>query len=63
VPCPERERLESALAEMMGRLDYLTKLSFGDPGLDRLTQEIERLSLRVEQAKRNLQTHRNEHGC
>jgi len=54
---------QSALAEMMGRLDYLTKLSFGDPGLDRLTQEIERLSLRVEQAKRNLQTHRNEHGC
>jgi hypothetical protein len=51
VQCSERERLESALAEMVSRLDYLTKLSHGDPSLDRLTQEIERLSLRVEQAK------------
>ena len=61
--CPEREHLESALAEMVDRLDYLNELSRGDPSLDRLTQETERLSLRVEQAKRKLHTHRDEHGC
>jgi hypothetical protein len=63
VDCPERERLESALAEMMDRFGYLTKLRFDDPSLGRLAQEIERLSLRVEQAKRKLCTHRDEHGC
>jgi hypothetical protein len=63
VQCSERERLESALAEMVSRLDYLTKLSHGDPSLDRLTQEIERLSLRVEQAGRKLRAHKDEHGC
>jgi uncharacterized protein YydD (DUF2326 family) len=47
VQCSERERLESALAEMVSRLDYLTKLSHGDPSLDRLTQEIVRVNSRV----------------
>ena len=59
--CSERERLESALAEMVSR--YLTKLSHGDSSLDRLAQEIERLSLRIEQARRKLGVHRYEHGC
>ena len=63
MPCEERERLESALAEMVSRLDYLTKLSRGDPNLDRLAQEIERLSLRVQQGKRKLQAHKDGHGC
>ena len=63
MPCEERERLERVLTEMVDRLGYLAKLSFGDPSLDRLTQEIEKLSLRVEQARRQLQTHKDGHGC
>jgi hypothetical protein len=62
MPCEERQRLESALAEMVNHLDYLTKLS-RDPSLDRLAQEIERMSLRFRQAKRKLQAHGDEHGC
>ena len=31
--CPERERLESALMEMVSRLDYLQKLRLDDPNL------------------------------
>jgi hypothetical protein len=33
VPCPEREGLESALMEMVDRLDYLQKLRLDDPNL------------------------------
>jgi hypothetical protein len=63
VQCPERERLESTLTEMVDRLGYLNKLRLGDPSLDRLTQEIGRLKLRVDQARQELRVHRYDHGC
>ena len=49
--------------EMAERLDYLQKLRLGVPNLGRLTQEIERLSLNIQQAQRELQAHRDGHGC
>ena len=60
--CPERERLESALAEVLSRRDYLSKLSCDDPDFGQLKQEIEKLSLKVDQAHRALPTHGDEHG-
>jgi hypothetical protein len=63
MPCEERERLESGLAEMVNRLHYLNKLRRNDPKLRLLKQEIERLSLKIHQAQRKLHTHRCEHGC
>jgi hypothetical protein len=48
---------------MVDRLGYLNKLRLGDPSLDRLTQEIGRLKLRVDQARHELRVHRYEHGC
>ena len=63
MPCPERERLESALMEMVDRLDYLRKLRLDDPNLGGLKQEIERLTLKVQQAQRELKAHRDAHGC
>jgi hypothetical protein len=63
MPCEQRERLESALAEMVNRLDYLNKLRRGDPKLCLLKQEIERLSLKIHQAQRKLHEHQYEHGC
>ena len=63
MPCPERERLEFALMEMVDRLDYLRKLRLDDPNLGGLTQEIERLTLKIQQAQRDLQAHRDGHGC
>ena len=56
MPCEERERLESALDEMVNRLDYLNKLRRNDPKLRLLKQEIERLSLKIHQAQRKLHT-------
>ena len=61
--CPERERLESALMEMVDRLDYLQKLRLDDPNLGGLKQEIRRLSLKIQQVQRELQAHRDAHGC
>jgi len=52
--CPERERLESALGEMLNQRDYLNKLSRDDPRFGQLKQEIERLSIKVDQAQGNL---------
>jgi hypothetical protein len=63
VDCPERERLESALAEMVSRLDHLQKLRLDDPDLGGLKQEIRKLSLNIQQAQRELQEHREGHGC
>ena len=63
VLCPERERLESALMEMVDRLDYLRKLRLDDPNLGGLKQEIRRLSLKIQQVQRELQAHRDAHGC
>ena len=61
--CEERERLESALAEMVNRLDYLNKLRRDDPNLRLLKPEIERLSLKIHQAQRKLHKHWCEHAC
>ena len=61
--CPERERLESALGEMLNRRDYLNKLSRDDPRFGQLKQEIERLSIKVDQAQQELQTHKDVHRC
>jgi hypothetical protein len=63
MPCAERERLESALMEMVDRLDYLQKLRVDDPNLGGLKQEIRRLSLKIQQVRRELQAHREGHGC
>jgi hypothetical protein len=60
VPCPEREGLESALMEMVDRLDYLQKLRL-DPNLGGLKQEIERPTLKIQQAQRELKAHREGH--
>ena len=40
MPCPERERLEFALMEMIDRLDYLQVLHSRNRDLDLLDQEI-----------------------
>jgi hypothetical protein len=61
--CPERERLEFALMEMLDRLDYLQKLRLDDPNLGGLKQEVERLTLKIQQVQRELQAHRDAHGC
>ena len=61
--CPERELLESALAAMVNRLDHLQELRLDDPNLGGLKQEIRRLSLNIQQAQRELQAHRDAHGC
>jgi hypothetical protein len=63
VQCADRERLESALIEMVDRLGYLQKLRLSNPSFGRLKQEIERLSLKIQQAMRELQAHRDGHGC
>ncbi len=63
MPCPERERLEFALMEMMDRLDYLQKLRLDDPTLGGLKQEIKRLTLKIQQLQRELKAHREGHGC
>jgi hypothetical protein len=54
VQCADRERLESALIEMVDRLGYLQKLRLSNPSFGRLKQEIERLSLKIQQAMREL---------
>jgi hypothetical protein len=63
MPCPERERLEFALMEMIDRLDYLQGLHSRNRNLDLLEQEIERLSLRVQQMQLLLRVHLRVHGC
>ena len=63
MPCPERERLEFALMEMIDRLDYLQGLHSRNRNLDLLEQEIERLSLRVQQMQLRLRVHLRVHGC
>jgi hypothetical protein len=49
--------------EMVDRLDYLQKLRLDDPNLGGLKQEIRRLSLKIQQMQRELQAHRDAHGC
>jgi hypothetical protein len=61
--CPERERLEFALMEMVDRLDYLQGLRLRDQTLDLLDQEIKRLGLRVQQMQLRLRVHLSVHGC
>jgi len=61
--CPERERLEFALMEMMDRLDYLQELHSRNRDLDLLAQEIERLHLRVQQMQLRLRAHLRVHEC
>ena len=63
MPCPERERLEFALMEMMDRLDYLQELHSRNRDLDLLAQEIERLHLRVQQMQLRLRVHLRVHEC
>ena len=63
MPCPERERLKFALMEMMDRLDYLQGLHSRNRDLDLLEQEIERLSLRVQQIQLRLRMHLRVHEC
>ena len=63
MPCPERERLEFALMEMIDRLGYLQGLHSRNRNLDLLEQEIERLSLRVQQMQLRLRVHLRVHGC
>jgi hypothetical protein len=63
VQCPERERLEFALMEMVDRLDYLQELHSRNRSLDLLEQEIERLGLRVQQMQLGLRVHLRVHGC
>ena len=63
VQCPERERLEFALMEMMDRLDYLQELHSRNRDLDLLAQEIERLHLRVQQMQLRLRVHLRVHEC
>ena len=61
--CPERERLEFALMEMVDRLDYLQELYRRNQSLDLLEQEIKRLSLRVQQMQLRLRVHLRVHEC
>ena len=61
--CPERERLEFALMEMLDRLDYLQELYRRNQSLDLLEQEIKRLGLRVQQMQLRLHVHLRVHGC
>ena len=61
--CPERERLEFALMEMVDRLDYLQELYRRNQSLDLLEQEIKRLGLRVQQMQLRFRVHLRVHEC
>ena len=66
--CPERERLESALNDVLNRQEELANrklaaIRSGDPDFSRFETNIAKATERVNQAHQLLRAHKDGHGC